>query len=269
VLDAVNIGRGTVQRELQNLTDAGIINRRVEGRQVYYQANNRCPLFNELKSIVRKTFGVADVIARSLALARDKIRVAFIFGSVARSADNRRSDIDLMIVGRISFEQVVSLLSPAEEELGREVNPVVYSVAEFKKKVTEDHYFIKRVVEEEKIFIAGDKEELQKLKSSTGPAHSYRFDVPEAELAAFCRRHHIKKLSLFGSVLRDDFNANSDIDVLVEFEPGYVPGFGMVDMENELSQLAGYKVDLRTPHDLSRYFRDRVVREAKVQYAEA
>jgi predicted nucleotidyltransferase len=175
----------------------------------------------------------------------------------------------LMIIGKISFGDVVSLLSPAEEELGREVNPVVYSVAEFKKNVTEDHYFVKNVLKEEKIFVAGDEEQLQKLKSSPGPAHEYRFDVPEAELADFCRRHHIKNLSLFGSVLRDDFKADSDIDVLVEFEPGYVPGFNMVDMENEISQLSGRKVDLRTPNDLSRYFRDRVVREAKVVYAEA
>ncbi|PIP49279.1 MAG: ArsR family transcriptional regulator [Chloroflexi bacterium CG23_combo_of_CG06-09_8_20_14_all_45_10] len=163
VLDAVKSGRGTVQRELKNLTDTGIIIREVQGRQVYYRANAQCPIFIELKSIVTKTFGVADVIRQSLATKADKVRVAFIFGSVARSADDRKSDIDLMIVGRISFGDVVSLLSPAEEKLGREVNAVVYPIAEFKKKVKEDHHFVKTVLEEEKIFLIGDKGEFRRL----------------------------------------------------------------------------------------------------------
>lgn len=163
ILDAVKIGRGTVQRELKNLTDAGIITREVQGRQVYYKANEKCPIFDELKSIVRKTFGVADVIRQSLETVADKIRVAFIFGSVARSTDDRKSDIDVMIVGRISFGDVVSLLSPAEEKLAHEVSPVVYPVAEFKQKVKEDHHFVKTVLEGEKIFLIGDEGELRRL----------------------------------------------------------------------------------------------------------
>ena len=163
ILDAVKIGRGTVQRELKNLTDTGIIIREVQGRQVYYRANARCPIFDELKGIVRKTFGVADVIRQSLATNADKIRVAFIFGSVAKSTDDRRSDIDLMVVGKSSFGDVVSLLTPAEQKLGREVNPVVYPVAEFKKKVKEDHHFVKTVLEDEKIFVIGDEDELRRL----------------------------------------------------------------------------------------------------------
>jgi predicted nucleotidyltransferase len=163
ILDAVRIGRGTVQRELKNLTDTGIIIREVQGRQVYYHANEKCPIFNELKSIVRKTFGVADVIRQSLASSVGRIRVAFIFGSVARSADDRRSDIDLMVIGRISFGDVVSLLGPAEEKLAREINPVVYPIAEFKRKVKEDHHFVKTVLEDEKIFVIGDEDELRRL----------------------------------------------------------------------------------------------------------
>jgi DNA-binding transcriptional ArsR family regulator len=163
ILDAVKIGRGTVQRELKNLTDTGIIIREVQGRQVYYRANARCPIFDELKSIVRKTFGVADVIRQSLATNADKIRVAFIFGSVAKSTDDRRSDIDLMVMGKISFGDVVSLLTPAEQKLAREVNPVVYRIAEFKKKVKEDHHFVKTVLEDEKIFVIGGEDELRKL----------------------------------------------------------------------------------------------------------
>jgi predicted nucleotidyltransferase len=163
ILDAVKIGRGTVQRELKNLTDTGIIIREVQGRQVYYHANEKCPIFEELIAIVRKTFGVADVIRQSLASGAHRIRIAFIFGSVARSADDQRSDIDLMVVGRISFGDVVSLLGPGEEKLAREINPVVYPIAEFKRKVKDDHHFIKTVLEEEKIFVIGDEDDLRRL----------------------------------------------------------------------------------------------------------
>jgi len=93
--------------------------------------------------------------------------------------------------------------------------------------------------------------------------------IPKEKIAGFCRRHHIRRLSLFGSVLRPDFRPDSDIDVLVDFEPGHVPGFfGLFDMAEELSSLlGGRKVDLRTPEDLSRYFRSDVLAHAEVQYA--
>jgi predicted nucleotidyltransferase len=163
ILDAVKIGRGTVQRELKNLTDAGIIIREVRGHQVYYRADEHCPIFNELKNIVRKTFGVADVIKESLSAKTKKIRVAFIFGSIARSADDRKSDIDVMVVGNISFGEVVGLLSAAEEQLSREINAVVYPVAEFKQKIKSDHYFVKNVLAGQKIFLIGDAGELSRL----------------------------------------------------------------------------------------------------------
>jgi predicted nucleotidyltransferase len=115
VLDAVKIGRGTVQRELQNLTESGIIIREVRGNQVHYRANSKSPIFNELKSIVRKTFGVADVIREGLAPFSDKIKVAFIFGSIARSTDDRKSDIDIMMIGDITFDDAVSSIMKAQE----------------------------------------------------------------------------------------------------------------------------------------------------------
>lgn len=95
--------------------------------------------------------------------------------------------------------------------------------------------------------------------------------IPKRKLAAFCQRHYIRKLALFGSVLRKDFRPDSDIDVLVEFEPGHIPGFlKLADMEDELSaSFGGRKVDLRTPQDLSHYFRDQAVKEAKVYYEAA
>ena len=93
--------------------------------------------------------------------------------------------------------------------------------------------------------------------------------IDRGQIADFCRRHHIVRLAIFGSALRDDFGPDSDIDVLVDFEPGHVPGFfRLFDLEEELSTLfGGRKVDLRTPEDLSRYFREKVVAQAEVQYA--
>ena len=94
--------------------------------------------------------------------------------------------------------------------------------------------------------------------------------VDKEKIAAYCRQHHIRRLALFGSVLRADFHPDSDVDVLVEFEPGRVPGlFGIARMERELSALlGGRRIDLRTAEDLSRYFRQRVVEEAEVQYGQ-
>ena len=89
------------------------------------------------------------------------------------------------------------------------------------------------------------------------------------EIATFCQRNHIRKLAFFGSVLRDDFRDDSDIDVLVEFEPGHVPGFAFFGLQDELGRLLGRKIDLHTPASLSDYFRDRILREAEPAYVAA
>ena len=93
-------------------------------------------------------------------------------------------------------------------------------------------------------------------------------NFPKDRIAEFCRKHHIKKLAIFGSVLRPDFRDDSDIDVLVEFDPDHIPGLAFFGMEEELSGILGRKVDLNTPQCLSRYFRDEVLQEAIVQYVE-
>ncbi|HUT94555.1 MAG TPA: nucleotidyltransferase family protein [Thermoguttaceae bacterium] len=92
-------------------------------------------------------------------------------------------------------------------------------------------------------------------------------DIPLESISQFCRRHRIRRLSLFGSVLREDFTAQSDVDVLVEFQPGHTPGLTFFRMQEELSELLGRKVDLNTPGFLNRHFREEVLREAKVLYA--
>jgi uncharacterized protein len=94
-----------------------------------------------------------------------------------------------------------------------------------------------------------------------------RNKLPKDRIADFCRRHHICKLAVFGSVLREDFRPDSDVDVLVEFEPGHTPGLAFFGMQQELSELLGRQVDLNTPQFLSPYFRDKVLAEAEVQYA--
>ena len=94
-----------------------------------------------------------------------------------------------------------------------------------------------------------------------------KIEIPKKKIAEFCCKHHIRKLAFFGSVLRDDFGPNSDVDVLIEFEPGHTPGLSFFSMQEELSQIIGRKVDLNTPQFLSPYFRERVQKEARIQYA--
>ena len=108
------------------------------------------------------------------------------------------------------------------------------------------------------------------METDAGNLDENNIILPKEQVADFCRRRHIRRLAVLGSALRSDFNESSDIDILVEFEPEYIPGlFGMARMEREFSALlGGRKVDLRTPEDLSRYFRQEVLNEAEVQYAQ-
>lgn len=91
--------------------------------------------------------------------------------------------------------------------------------------------------------------------------------IPRDAIVPLCQRYHIRRLALFGSVLRDDFCPDSDVDILVEFEPGQIPGFAFIDIQDKLSDIIGRTIDLNTPQDLSRYFRDQVLAEAEVIYA--
>jgi predicted nucleotidyltransferase len=108
-----------------------------------------------------------------------------------------------------------------------------------------------------------------KREKADGSMKQHRIEIPKEELSGFCRRHGIRKLSFFGSVLRDDFREDSDIDVLVEFEPGVSVGLRFFAMERELSELLGRKVDLNTPGFLGKYIRDEALAEAEVQYVSA
>jgi len=106
-------------------------------------------------------------------------------------------------------------------------------------------------------------------KKGSGEARMARIIIDREKISDFCRRHHIRKLALFGSVLREDFKPESDVDVLVEFEEGHIPGLAFFSMERELSEILHHKVDLNTPQFLSPYFRDHVLAEAEAQYVAA
>ena len=152
-----------VSRELARLEKTGILVTTTEGKQKYYQANRQSPLFNELHGLMLKTVGVADIIKKALEPRMADIKLAFIFGSVAKRAENRFSDIDLLVVGDITFGEVVDLISTAEGALNRELNPVVYTLSEFNKRLSENHYFISDILSGDKIFVVGDENELQSL----------------------------------------------------------------------------------------------------------
>jgi len=164
IVRELGLGSGAVQRELEKLTRAGILTRSVEGRQTYFQANSDCPIFEELRGLIHKTFGVAGVLRTALLSIADRIRVAFIFGSVARARENAASDVDVMIVGdAVSLDEIMPGLSTAQRQLRREVNPSVYRTAEFCRKLAEGHHFVTSVVAGPKTFLVGDDRELERL----------------------------------------------------------------------------------------------------------
>ncbi len=154
---------GSLHRELKLLCDAGLLLRSVAGNQVRYQLDRACPIQEELAGIFRKTSGLADVLREALAPLADKIRLALIFGSVARGKERTTSDVDVLVVGSVSFAAVVEVLSRAGARLRREVNPVVMTVADFKAKLAKGDRFAARVAREPKIILLGDAGEFAEL----------------------------------------------------------------------------------------------------------
>lgn len=161
---------GTLYRELSALAEAGLLIRSPFGNQVHYRANPACPIYEELRGILRKTFGVADVLRDALDPVADRIDVAFVYGSVARGEERAASDVDVMIIGKLKFSDAVLALSSAEETLRREVNPHVYSTREFGKKFADREPYLIRATEGPKIFLRGDDDDLGKLAKHRSPA---------------------------------------------------------------------------------------------------
>jgi len=163
IVRAISPGQGAVQRELAHLTAAGLLIRTRQGNQVYYQANRNTAVFFELKSLLVKTAGVADVLRSALAVHSDRIQAAFLYGSVAAGTDKANSDIDLLVIGQVSFGEVSDAVGGAQEKLQREINPSVYSPEEFRKKLLAGHHFLKQIFQDPKIFLIGSEHELKRL----------------------------------------------------------------------------------------------------------
>ncbi len=154
---------GTLNKELARLHGAGLLDRERVGNQVRYSANRAHPIYLELAGILRKTVGIADVLGRALDPLTSRIAVAFVFGSVARGAESAGSDIDLLIVGTVDFGSVVDALHPIQQQLGREVNPKIFSVREWIAKVGAKDAFVADVLAQPKIFMIGGEHELAEL----------------------------------------------------------------------------------------------------------
>ena len=154
-------GRGALQRELERMTSSGLITMTLIGRQKHYQANRKAPIFQELRGIVLKTFGLADVLRAALVSSSHPVHSAFIYGSVAKGTDSATSDIDVMVIADgITYSHLFETFAEAEEMLGRKVNPTLYSTEDFANKLRGDNHFITRVIDQPKIMLIGDKDEL-------------------------------------------------------------------------------------------------------------
>jgi uncharacterized protein len=157
-------GLGPAQRDLAKLAGAGIVSREQQGSQVTYRANQLSPVFAEMKALIVKTCGLAEVLQAAMTPLKDRIDLAFVFGSYARGLQHSASDIDLLVISReVEFSEAVAALRAAQQQLGREINPMLYRPAEFRRKIAAKHHFLMRVLESPKIFLIGDEHELGRL----------------------------------------------------------------------------------------------------------
>jgi predicted nucleotidyltransferase len=154
---------GTLLRELNQLADAGVLLRTPVGNQMHFRANADCPIYEELRGIVKKTAGMANVLRDALEPLASRIRVAFVYGSIARGDERGGSDVDLMIVGEVAFPEVVRALQDAQRGLRREINPNVFRESEWVKRVSVSDPFVSRVMEDRRIFVVGGPGDLGKL----------------------------------------------------------------------------------------------------------
>ncbi|HEY9209055.1 MAG TPA: nucleotidyltransferase domain-containing protein [Acidovorax sp.] len=165
---------GTLTRELDKLAGAGLILRSEQGNQVHYQADRGCPIFEELAAIFRKTHGAAAALREGLAPLAGQIRVALMFGSMARGAQVAGSDIDLLVLGEVDFAELVRALYPLQQQLRREINPVLYAPAEFGARARAGGAFVRDLLDKPKVFLIGGTDDLAELvgdKTAPGPHH--------------------------------------------------------------------------------------------------
>lgn len=166
IVRLTGMGLGPVQRDLSSLFQAGIVSRRRLGMHVLYQANAQCPVFGDLKGLVTKTVGLADVLRVALNPLAPRIQQALIFGSFARGEQQADSDVDLLVVSDdLTLTDLVKATKVVQSQLGREINPILYSVDEYEKRVRSRHHFLTRIAREPTISLIGVRNE------SGGMAH--------------------------------------------------------------------------------------------------
>ena len=161
VISLVQSGSGAVQRELARLEAAGLITARRIGSQKHYQANPQSPLFEELRSIVRKTVGLIEPLRQALTPVASKIVSAFVYGSVAAKSDTAESDVDVMIISdHVTYADIFRVLEPTSASLGRKINPTVYNLKELEKRIKERNAFVTRVLKLPKLWLIGSEHDL-------------------------------------------------------------------------------------------------------------
>jgi predicted nucleotidyltransferase len=161
IIALAGCGTGAVQRELARLEGAGLVTVTRVGKQKHYQANPATPVFAELRALVRKTSGLADVLRAALAPLSAEIRAAFVYGSVAKHEDTATSDIDLMVIsGSLTYADLFTGLEDVSGRLGRRVNPTVYTPVELARRVRQGNAFVKRVLAQPKIWLIGGERDL-------------------------------------------------------------------------------------------------------------
>lgn len=159
---------GTLHKELARLAAAGLLLRKKQGNQVRYQANQQCPVFPELAGLLRKTTGAAELLSHALLPLRPAL--ALIFGSVASGTETASSDVDVLVIGDLGFADVVRAIHPVQAELGREINPVVYSASEFQRRVQDQDTFVHELLAKPKIFFIGTDHDLSQLAGHSAAA---------------------------------------------------------------------------------------------------
>jgi predicted nucleotidyltransferase len=150
------ISAGSVQQELKQLVAADLALRRESGTQVTYRANTASPVFGELRALVEKTSGIEQLLRRALEPAARRIRLALIYGSIARGTNRATSDLDLLVVGTLGFEELLRLLGPAEKKIGREVSPRLYSEQEFRDRRKRGDRFLTAVLRGPRVMLLGE-----------------------------------------------------------------------------------------------------------------
>ena len=153
----------SLQRELEALSKAGILEQRRDGRRVYVKPDKNSPVFADLRGLLEKTAGVMPVLRSELETLGESIRLAFVYGSVARSEETSVSDIDLMVVGKAGLSDLIPALRNSERILGRPVNPSVYSSEEFQERVRSEDHFLTTVLKGAKQFVKGGEDELERI----------------------------------------------------------------------------------------------------------